>query len=140
MIRKITTTVFMLPLLMSLGMIAPAAAMQSGGVSPMHVTASFQGDACNGIGQLGGTGCGGNPGSSLTNLMTTVINLLSLIAGFIAVIMVIVSAIRFMTANGEASGIASARSALIYALIGVVVAAIAQILVHFVIGKVVLKK
>jgi hypothetical protein len=104
-------------------------------LTPVHVASDFQGDACNGISQLGGSTCSSSSGS-ISNLMRTVINLLSLIVGFVAIVMVIISGFRFITANGDSSSIASARSALIYALVGLVVAAMAQYIVHFVLGKV----
>ncbi len=135
MITKIKLLLMALPLLGVLGLTGSAAALSSGGL-PTHVTASFQGQACSGISQLGGTGCGGGADTEISHLMDTALNLLSLAAGFIAIVMIIVSGMRFITANGESSSIASARSSLIYALVGIVIAAIAQILVHFVIGKV----
>lgn len=119
----------------SFGVIFAAAPVMTAGTNKV-MAASFQSDACSGLSQAGGTGCGSNPGSSISDLMTNIINLLSIAVGFAAVVMIIISGIRFITAQGEASGIASARSALIYALVGLVIAAMAQIIVHFVFGKV----
>jgi Type IV secretion system pilin len=136
--QKIKTILLTLTLVGGLNIVLPAVAGASPNypAAPKSVAASFQSDACNGISQLGGTGCGGNSTSGVSKLLSTTLNLLSLAAGFIAVVMIIISGIKFMTANGDSSGIASARSALIYALVGVIVAAMAQFLVHFVIGKV----
>ena len=105
---------------------------------PSHqmVADTFQGDACSGISQLGGTGCNGGASGTVSNLLATVINILSLVAGIAAVIMIIIAGLRFITANGDSSGISSARSALIYALVGLIIVAMAQIIVHFVLGRV----
>jgi uncharacterized membrane protein YuzA (DUF378 family) len=57
-----------------------------------------------------------------------------LIVGMAAVIMIIVAGLKFVTANGDSSRVASARNTLIYALIGIAIAALAQVLVHFVLS------
>jgi Type IV secretion system pilin len=111
----------------------PATAMSP--VPQPGFVADFKSDACNGLNDIGSGGCGKKSNSTISHLMTVLLNLLSLLAGFIAVVMIIISGIRFMTANGDASGIASARTALIYALVGIVVVAMSQAIVHFVLVK-----
>ncbi len=111
--------------------IPPPGAAQQGPQS----TSPSTNEACQGIQQLGGTGCGPAATNSVSNLMKRALELLSLIAGFIVVVMVILSGIKFVTANGDSQQITSARQSLIYALIGIVIVAFAQVLVHFVIGK-----
>ena len=46
--------------------------------------------------------------------------------------MVIVSGLKYITASGDSSSISSAKNTLIYALVGLAIAALAQIMVHFV--------
>lgn len=99
------------------------------------IFADFKSDACGGIGQIGNGGCGANNNSKISGDLKTIVNLLSIVAGFAAVVMIIISGIKFITAQGEASSVSSARSSLVYALIGLVVVAVAQFLVHFVLGK-----
>ena len=62
-------------------------------------------------------------------------NLTAFIAGIAAIIMIIVSGINFMTSSGDAQKIASARSSLINAIIGLVVIVVARSLIIFVIAK-----
>ena len=50
--------------------------------------------------------------------------------------MVVVGGLKYITANGSSGALASARNTVIYALVGLVIVAIAQVLVHFVIRKV----
>ena len=90
---------------------------------------------CSGIGVASGT-CTTGDSSTIDTVLANVLNLLSLIAGFAAVVMIIISGMRFITAQGDSSGVASARSALIYALIGLLVALLAQVIVHFVLGRI----
>jgi hypothetical protein len=61
---------------------------------------------------------------------------LSIIIGITAVIMIIVGGLWLMTANGDAQAISRARSSIFYALIGLVVAGLAQVLVAFVLNKI----
>jgi hypothetical protein len=81
-----------------------------------------------GVGESG-VSCNSN---GFTNLLSTIVTILSIVAGGIAVIMIVVSALRFITSGGDSNKVSSAKSALIYALIGVAIAALAQFLVHFV--------
>ena len=83
-----------------------------------------------GINQTG-NGC---DDSKITNSINVIVQLLSWVAGVIAVIMIIVAGVRFMTSGGDAGKVASARSALIYAAIGLAVAASAQLVIQFVLS------
>lgn len=91
-------------------------------------------EVCSGITGAGG-GCGGSNGNSLSHTVANVVNLISILAGIIAVIVIIVTGIRFITSGGDASGVAAAKSGLIYALVGLVIVALAQFIVHFVLGR-----
>lgn len=81
-----------------------------------------------GIGQTGNN-C---DDKAVTSSIQGIIKIISYIAGIVAIIMVIVSGLRFMTSGGDSGKVASARNALIYALIGVAVVVLAQFMVHFV--------
>ena len=73
--------------------------------------------------------------TSINNTIANVINILSVVVGVIAVIMIIVAGFRFVTAGGDASKVAGAKNAIIYALVGLILAALAQVLVRFVLRK-----
>ncbi len=81
-----------------------------------------------GIGQTGNN-C---DDTAVTDSIQAIIKIISYIAGIVAVIMIIVSGFRFMTSGGDSGKVASARNALIYALVGIAVVVLAQFLVHFV--------
>jgi hypothetical protein len=49
--------------------------------------------------------------------------------------MIIISGIRYMTSGGDSNKVSAAKSALIYALIGIAVAGAAQLLVHFALSE-----
>ncbi len=79
-------------------------------------------------------GCGASQGG-VNNIIKVALNLLSFIAAVIAVIMVFVSGFKYMTAQGDAAQISSAKKSLVYALVGLVVVASAQFIVKFVLAR-----
>ena len=91
-------------------------------------------EACQGLNLLGSNGCG-NGSSQVNDTLSAIINVFSAIVGIVAVIMIIVSGLQFMTANGDPQGIAKARTALLYAIIGLVIVVLAQTIVHFAISQ-----
>ena len=92
-------------------------------------------DACNGISQLnGGTqGCA-TSGTSVGGIISQVVNILSIVLGGIAIVMIIVSGIRFATSGGNSSAVSGAKKTLIYAVVGLVIAALAQVIIRWVLG------
>ena len=49
--------------------------------------------------------------------------------------MIIVGGLRYITSGGESSNISGAKTTIIYALVGLVIVALAQFIVHFVLNK-----
>ena len=78
-----------------------------------------------------------NPGGSgaedseqaINNTLFQVIRILSLVVGITAIIVIIVQGLRFVLSEGKAETVSSARSGIIYAVIGLVIASLAQALV-----------
>jgi hypothetical protein len=95
---------------------------------------------CNGVEIAGGGSCGASgdkaASKSISDLLANVVDILSWIVGVVAVIMVILGGLNFVTSGGDSTKAAKARSTILYALVGMVVVAAAQVLVHFVIEKV----
>jgi hypothetical protein len=57
------------------------------------------------------------------------------IAGAIAVVMIVIGGLQFITAQGDPSGVAKARKTLVFALVGLIVAILAEAIVTFVVSK-----
>jgi hypothetical protein len=55
--------------------------------------------------------------------------------GFVAVIMIIIGGLKYVTYSGDSSNINSAKNTILYAVVGLVVVALAQIIVKFVLAK-----
>lgn len=103
--------------------------------APVHGTVasitSSKEEVCQGAGIT--KSCTG--ASALNSVVKAVLNLLSLIVGVAAVIMIIISGFRYITSGGDASKVSAAKSALIYAIIGLIIVALAQLIVRFVFTK-----
>ncbi len=97
---------------------------------------SAKNNVCIGIGLTDSGGKCGDNGAQLTASISAAINILSLAVGIAAVVMLIAAGLKFVTAGGEANKIAGAKNSIIYALIGVIVVALAQFVVRFVLTQV----
>jgi hypothetical protein len=75
-------------------------------------------------------------GNPIIKIIKTAIQILSFLIGIAAVIGIVVSGVRIITAGGNSESVASARSALIYSLVGLALAFLAQAIVAFVLDNV----
>jgi type IV secretion system pilin len=128
-----------LTLALAAGLLVPAVAFVA---SPAPVYASAFNStnatkqACSGINGTEGAGDCAAPGTTLTTLIRTVLNLLSAFIGVVAVIMIMLSGFKFVTAAGDAGKVATARSTMIYAIVGLIIVAFAQFITQFIMKKV----
>jgi len=99
----------------------PATALACGG-------SDNKGQVLQGIGASGS--CTND--SQVANVIHAVVSILSLVVGAVAVIMIVLAGFKYITSGGDSGRVSNAKSTLIYALIGVAVAALAQVIVHFV--------
>lgn len=72
--------------------------------------------------------------TKIDTVITMVVDTLTIIVGVVAVIMIIIAGFKYVTSGGDGQKVASAKTALIYAVIGLIVAALAQMIVFFVLG------
>ena len=103
---------------------------------PSSVLAAPKDEVCNGLAQAAGGSLGCADDGSLSRIIGVVINIFSIVIGIVAVIMVMVSGYKLTTAGGDSSKVSNAKSTLVYAIVGLVVAALSQGLVHFVLFKI----
>lgn len=74
--------------------------------------------------------------SKLDNLVKQVITVLSVIIGIVAVIFIIIGGAKYITSGGDSGKVSSAKNTVIYALVGLIIVALAQVMVRFVLSKV----
>jgi heme/copper-type cytochrome/quinol oxidase subunit 2 len=77
----------------------------------------------------------GSAEKAANKLVTNIINILSVVVGVIAVIMIIFAGFRYVTSSGKDESVKGAKNTILYAIIGLVIVALAQIIVHFVLAK-----
>ncbi len=68
------------------------------------------------------------------NIAIKVINILSVVTGSIAVIMVIIGGVRYVISAGDSNAVQGAKNTIMYALVGLVVVLFAQVIVRFVLS------
>lgn len=93
-----------------------------------------KGAVCDGIGDTVGASCDAG-GEELTNIVGVVLEILSIIAGIVAVFAIVIAGFKYVTSGGDAGKLSSAKSTLIYAIVGLVIVASAQFIVQFVLGS-----
>lgn len=76
-----------------------------------------------------------NDDNSVNRVLALVVNILSIVIGVAAVIVLIIAGIQYMISTGDPTKVNNAKNAILYALIGLAVAAFARIIVVFVINK-----
>lgn len=91
--------------------------------------------ACQGAGGTVNEGKCTTAGPSLDGIIANVVNILSILVGIAAVVMIIVGGFKYITSNGDTGNINSAKQTIVYAVIGLVIVAFAQFMVQFVIKE-----
>jgi hypothetical protein len=71
----------------------------------------------------------------LNNFVTSIISLLSWAIGVVAVFMIIVGGFKYITSGGDSAGVTAAKNTILYAIIGLVIVALSQLIVKFILGR-----
>lgn len=132
MLKKLR--LFGITMAVTLGLLAPGALV----AAPVAyaIGDESRNAACEGIGLTGADCDGGGADKSLNGLFSTIVNILSVVVGVAAVIMIIVGGFKYVTSGGDANKATSARNTIIYAIIGLIIVALARIIINFVVKTV----
>jgi Type IV secretion system pilin len=78
-----------------------------------------------------------DPGTNqVTETVNDVANLIAIATAVVSVIVIIIAGITLVMSSGEASSVKSARDAIIYAAIGMVVVGLARTIVIFIVNRI----
>jgi hypothetical protein len=77
-----------------------------------------------------------SPEQRINDIIADIINIFSLIVGITAVIMIIIGGFRYITSGGDSNNVTGAKNTILYAIIGLVIVAMAQFIVRFVLARV----
>lgn len=107
-------------------------------MSPAYAVVTCPDGKLSSTGDL--SGCTGiNNGNNKNNLMATlnvVLNVVLGVVAFIAVVMIIVGGISFITSQGDTGKVSKARNTVLYGVVGLVVALLAFAIVNFVLSNI----
>jgi len=94
-------------------------------------------DGANGQPVKGGDGSckSGADENTLPEIVAFIINVFSWIVGAVSVIMIIYGGFRYITSGGDSNGVTAAKNTILYAIIGLIIVALAQVIVNFVLVK-----
>jgi len=102
-------------------------------IAPVSVEA-FNGTVQSGVNAARGTDV---PSTLLGDggALTTIVNALLFIIGFLSVIMLIFGGLRYIISGGNAAAVTTAKNTILYAIVGLIIAIFAYAIVNFVIGS-----
>jgi len=102
-------------------------------IAPVSVEA-FNGTVQSGVNAARGTDV---PSTLLVDggALTTIVNALLFIIGFLSVIMLIFGGLRYIISGGNAAAVTTAKNTILYAIVGLIIAIFAYAIVNFVIGS-----
>jgi hypothetical protein len=132
--KNILISIFLLPV-MSLAILSV--------FSVIPVNASSLTTVCNDSSHITAGSAGSSSfckDKSTTNpargILIDAINIITAIAGFVSVVMIVISGLQLVSSSGNSEKVSTARNTILYATIGLVVIALARIIVGFIISKV----
>lgn len=68
-------------------------------------------------------------------VVTTIINTLLFVVGFLSVVMLIIGGIRYVISGGNSAAVTAAKNTILYAIVGLIIALFAYAIINFVIGS-----
>lgn len=115
------------------------ACLPAGPLVSQAAAASYNpfGSACTGANESAiCNNSGEDPVTGPNGIIHTVTVVISIIAGVAAVVIMVISGIRYITSNGEAASVSQAKKSIIYAAVGLVVIVVAQPIINFVLSRI----
>ncbi len=99
----------------------------------------IQGNLCGGANfQLNNSSqtCANEDNTQKVNdLIAQIVNILSVIVAMVAVVMIIVGGFKYISSGGDSTKVTGAKNTILYAIIGLIIVALAQFIVRFVLSK-----
>ena len=113
---------------------------------PVTVHAAVSDALSNGISVAnGGDNAPGDTNATCTDttadpqpnsLIHTIVNFFSLIVGAVSIIMIIYGGFKYITSGGDSAGVTAAKNTILYAIIGLIIVALSQLIVRFILSRI----
>ena len=131
---KMYVTSVMALLAMSIGVFAPIG-MAAVGTTDSTATGAIN---CGTTGDLTGKNCVSTDDADdkVNKTIKLAIQMFQIIVGLISVFMLISAGLKYITGGGESAAVGAAKNMILYSVIGLVVVALAQVIVSFVLNRV----
>ena len=135
MIRKIKS--YLLVAVMGLTLGAPALVPAFASAECTNIAKKISTGSEGAAGETGAADCSSTSVSDtgITNAAKKIVNLISIIVGIVAVIIIIFGGFRYITSGGDSGKVGNAKNSLIYAIVGLIIVALAQLIVRFVLNQ-----
>jgi len=131
-IKNLLTVTTLLALLVGSGMFAFAPPAYAA-----LITSGSADEACKALAPDNpSAACDEKAEDSVKLIIQTALQILSIVIGIIAVIMLMLGGVKYITSSGDPSNITSAKNSILFAVVGLVVVALAQFVVRFVLQRV----
>ncbi len=79
----------------------------------------------------------GDGNSDLVSVITTILNVIVGLLGIICVVVIIFGGVQYMTSTGDAGKVKKGKDTILYGIVGLVICALAAVIVNFVIANVI---
>ena len=112
-------------------MLAPSVLLSGSAAADCSSNGATQ-QVLNGINQTSDSNCV-NAESSVGHAMAAAVNILSILVGAVAIIAIINGGFKYITSGGDATKVANAKHTILYALLGIVIVVLAQLIIRVVI-------
>lgn len=98
-------------------------------------TNSSKDAVCEGISGVSGGACTEAEANRVTDTIRNALRIFQVIAGVVAIFMMIIAGLRFITSSGSSDGVKSARNTILYASIGIIIVIISEAIIQFVLNR-----
>lgn len=99
---------------------------------PETASAAILDQACTGVNN---DVCSKKGDTDANPLIVSVVNLLLYIVGIVAVIMIIVGGMKYLTSSGDSGKVTSAKNTVVYAVVGLLVAIFSWVIVNLIVKQ-----
>lgn len=98
----------------------------------------IQADACKNLKEgtiaYESNGCGGSSKDELPTVIQNILNSVILLSGLVAVVFVVIGGVQYMTSTGDPGKTKKAKDTILYACLGLIICALAFIIVNWTIS------
>jgi hypothetical protein len=139
MLQKLKTllTVSLVGTLMGTALLVPAIASAAGQTCGNNISTNIESGVTSATGGTATCDTSQSTGvtSGIERIAKDAVDIFSIIVGVAAVIMIIYGGFRYITSGGDSGKVGNAKNTLVYAIVGLVIVALAQLIVHYVLTE-----